>query len=110
MRDHLVDLHGSGCWECGETIGPGWTIWSGWEPRDVESLYLRDHGPPEPGPIVLHVDHIRPLWSLTDEERRELRWWLPFNLQLLCAACHAAKTAREARERAQVRRGERRAG
>jgi hypothetical protein len=47
----------------------------------------------------LEVEHIRPLWSLTADERLELKWWLPFNLQLLCRACHRAKTAREARER-----------
>lgn len=48
---------------------------------------------------ALELEHIRPLWSLSDEERRDLKWWLPFNLQLLCRECHAAKTAREARER-----------
>jgi hypothetical protein len=47
----------------------------------------------------LELDHIRPLYSLNDEERLQLRWWLPFNLQLLCHWCHAAKSAREARER-----------
>ena len=26
------------------------------------------------------VDHVRPLWSLSPEDRLELRWWLPFNL------------------------------
>lgn len=46
------------------------------------------------------VDHVRPLWSLTDQERTELRWWLPFNLQLLCHDCHKAKTKREAAQRA----------
>ncbi len=47
----------------------------------------------------VELEHIRPLWSLTPDERRELRWWLPFNQQLLCAPCHKAKSAREARER-----------
>lgn len=56
---------------------------------------------PEPG---TQVDHVRPLWSLSGAERVELRWWLPFNLQLLCRPCHAAKTAREAAERARLRR------
>lgn len=58
----------------------------------------------EPG---WEVDHVRPLWSLTDEERLELRWWLPFNLQLIGSRCHKAKTAREAALRAAWRQGER---
>ena len=55
----------------------------------------------EPGSFI---DHVRPLWSLGAIERGELRWWLPSNLQLLGPACHRAKTAREARERAALRR------
>lgn len=52
---------------------------------------------------ALELEHIRPLWSLTAEERLELRWWLPFNQQLLCRDCHRQKTAHEARERARKR-------
>lgn len=51
----------------------------------------------------LDVDHRRPLWSLTPAERGELRWWLPFNLWLLCDECHKAKTKWEAAARAQGR-------
>lgn len=50
------------------------------------------------------VDHIRPLYSLTPDERRELKWWLPFNMQLLCRVCHREKSRREAAERAAHRR------
>lgn len=75
MLRHLVGLHGWRCWHCGE-----------------ESL-------------ALDVDHVRPLWSLSEEERGEPRWWLPFNVQLLCPSCHRAKTAREARWRAMARAG-----
>jgi len=53
---------------------------------------------------MLYVDHVKPLWSLTAEERKELRWWLPGNLQLLCGPCHAVKTRREAGDRAARRR------
>lgn len=70
----LVDVHGWRCWCCGR-----------------------------PSP-VLEVDHVRPLWSLDEHERGELRWWLPFNLQLLDPACHRAKTRAEAAERAALRR------
>ncbi len=65
----LIKMHGRRCWSCGHVGG------------------------------FLELEHIRPLWSLTEAERREYRWWLPFNLQLLCTPCHRAKTAREARER-----------
>lgn len=63
-----------------------------------------EHGPPQPRRVSLHVDHVRPLWSLTDAERADLRWWLPFNLQVLCRACHNDKTAAEAAQRAEQRR------
>jgi hypothetical protein len=58
------------------------------------------------GPGPLELEHVRPLWSLTDAERQQLRWWLPYNLQLLCTGCHAAKTASEAAWRAALKRGE----
>lgn len=66
----LVTLHGPRCWGCGAP----------------------SHR--------LEVDHVRPLWALDDLERLELRWWLPFNLQLLCPPCHRAKTGFEAGMRA----------
>ena len=52
----------------------------------------------------IQVDHVRPLWSLTAEERTDLKWWGPQNLQILCTPCHAAKTRKEAAERARSRR------
>lgn len=56
------------------------------------------------GPGPLELEHVRPLWSLTPAERKQLRWWLPYNLQLLCVPCHKAKSKREAGERAALRR------
>lgn len=73
---HLTQLHGRWCQACGQSAA------------------------------YLEVDHWRPLWSLTPELRGELRWWLPFNLRLLCARCHRSKTRYEAALRALVRRGE----
>lgn len=97
---HLVELHGQVCWGCGARE------W--YPPRDyvVRKQWSMRHfiGPIGPRPVKLEVEHRRPLWSLTPEERRELRWWLPFNLQLLCVSCHRAKTKREAGERAAGRR------
>ena len=58
------------------------------------------------GPGPLELEHVRPLWSLTDHERQQLRWWLPYNLQLLCTGCHGTKTAHEAGLRAALKRGE----
>lgn len=84
-HDHLVAIHGPRCWRCGLTEQPA--RWDLLKP-----------------PTVLEVEHIRPLWSLNDEERLQLRWWLPFNLQLLCHGCHATKTGQESAMRALWRR------
>lgn len=49
------------------------------------------------------LDHIRPLWKskgLPDEER--LAFFELDNMQTLCPSCHAAKTRREASERAKL--------
>jgi hypothetical protein len=54
----------------------------------------------------LELEHTRPLWSLTDQERTQLRWWLPFNLTLMCEDCHRDKTRAETSLRAAIRRGE----
>lgn len=88
----LVAEFGRRCWRCDAQVEPG-RPW-GFGPE----------GPPLPRPVELFVDHVRPLWSLTEAERGELRWWLPFNLQLLCGPCHGAKTSAEAGERAALRR------
>lgn len=122
---HLADLHGWRCWACDATWQPGtldnplgyvlrsWE-WDGLAPDLHAPRVGRAHagpychrpllGPPEPRQVVLEVEHVRPLWSLTEEERTRLRWWLPFNLQLLCEACHRAKSRREAAARAAFRR------
>ena len=83
QRLHLVGLHGPACWACGASTAEQ-------ETREVE--------------VRLAVDHRRPLWLLTATEATELRWWLPFNLQLLCEPCHRDKTRREAALRARIRR------
>lgn len=80
----LFDLHGHTCWSCGQ---PGYP------------------DPKVPWGAVLEMDHRRPLWSLTPEERTELKWWLPFNLWLICRACHRTKTRAEAADRAAGVRG-----
>lgn len=92
---HMVAVHGHNCWGCGADEGPE----------------RRHHWSANPGELTgrmvmvrLEVEHVRPLWSLTDHERTQLRWWLPYNLQLLCTTCHKAKTATEAAERAELRR------
>lgn len=52
------------------------------------------------------ADHIRPLWSAPADMALADRdvWFGLENLQTLCRACHKAKSAREAKERASVRR------
>lgn len=86
----LLELHGSTCWACGTSHREA-------EDWDGEQRLL---------PVRLELEHVRPLWSLTDDERQQLRWWLPYNLQLLCEPCHRAKTSHEAGVRAAWRRGE----
>lgn len=77
---HIAKIDGSACAVCG--------------------------GADEPLGYQVELDHRRPLWSLSEAERNELRWWLPFNLWLLGPRCHRAKTRREAAARAVVRRAE----
>lgn len=54
------------------------------------------------------VDHRKPLWKVRHLPAMIRRaFYGPINLWLLCTACHAAKTKREAGERAALRAGER---
>lgn len=50
------------------------------------------------------IDHIVPLWSVDRKAEGALRFWGPVNLQVLCVPCHKAKSAREAAERAAIKR------
>ena len=57
---------------------------------------------PPDGPGV-EFDHIIPLWTATDDERRaELE--LDANLQALCPGCHQKKTSAEAGPRGKAKR------
>lgn len=86
----LVRAHGDRCWACRKTRAE----------RIAEQHARVEAGlQPYARPTALELEHVRPLWSLMPAERLELKWWLPFNLQLLCRECHLAKSAREARER-----------
>jgi hypothetical protein len=54
---------------------------------------------------ALELDHATPLWSVAHlEPERRRPFFGPDNLRLLCPACHRAKTAREASQRAALRR------
>lgn len=50
------------------------------------------------------ADHIVPLWSVDRGQPNAIRFWQLGNIQTLCRDCHAAKTAKEAGDRAQSRR------
>ena len=59
-------------------------------------------------PGLGEVDHKIPLWKvqdLPDEERR--KYFGPENIWALCLRCHQAKTAKEAAERARLRKSRR---
>lgn len=133
-RRHLLQVFGHRCWSCDADWRLGLTddhdqfgsVWGGrplgsirgpsggWRDRQpapegwIHPTYCEWPGPvlgpPSPLRVELEVEHVRPLWSLDEVERLELRWWLPFNLQLLCVPCHRAKTKREAGARAAYRR------
>lgn len=115
---HLVKRDGKACSQCGSSperwIGQLVFICGGlvdeyWSRDDMRrygcygerfgqaTMIQRTH--------ALHIDHTVPLWSvahLPDEERRP--YFGPTNLNLRCSPCHKTKTAREAAERAALRR------
>lgn len=117
----LLELLGHRCWRCGDSVQPGVlsrydrlgyvsgpAAGQGWSvtgaDRSATWCNRPEYGPPAPRAVTLELEHIRPLWSLNEAERLELRWWLPYNLQLLCVPCHRAKTRTEAAQRATYRR------
>lgn len=108
QREFVIDRDGPRCWDCG--VEP-----FGWK-RDayVTTVYvgsrLWPRGEPLPRYVgvqwvsTLELDHETPLWSvahLPDDERSA--YFGPVNLRMRCPPCHAAKTRREARERAAVK-------
>jgi 5-methylcytosine-specific restriction endonuclease McrA len=51
-----------------------------------------------------HADHVLPLWKVDRTVPEAFWFWTMANLQTLCLKCHAAKTKREAGERAALKR------
>lgn len=121
QRDFLLRRDGPRCWDCdvlaGRWIERGesdpdklrtWGAqWVRWYPEAVfvapfcHLAWQTD----------LEVDHEIPLWSvahLPDDERAA--YFGPVNLRARCPRCHAAKTKREAAERAAVKAGAPRCG
>lgn len=111
--EFLKERDGPKCWDCDEAPEK-WV-------RDpyVSTIWVADWpaGVPRPSYIgirralALELEHETPLWKTThlpDDERR--RFFGPENLRLRCAPCHAAKTKREAADRASVKRIEARRG
>lgn len=101
FRDALIERDGRGCAVCGEAP-------HSWEPRKPPRLiYYHKAGPAcdVEWRLMLDVDHIVPLWKvadLPDDQRRE--YFKIGNLQLLCGHCHKRKSAKEAAERAHLKR------
>lgn len=128
--DHLCETHGEKCADCGALAPKIWRNlglcnYGGWYPpmpwvgerriayfeaRQRFHMHCRAWFPHWGEATMvervsaLQVDHIIPLWSLRGVAER---WHFgPRNLQLLCTACHKAKTKREAAERAALRKFE----
>ena len=93
--------------ECIETAGP---ILMGGQTFARRRLIKRDGRicadcqDPECGNGDLEVDHIVPLWSVDRTRDDAWKFWLLGNLQLLGRACHKAKSAIEAKQRAKEKR------
>jgi hypothetical protein len=80
-KRHVCVRDGASCRNCGEVFEGS----------------LVPGGPVYPQPHALELDHIVPLEKGGGEN--------PGNLQLLCARCHAAKSAAETTQRARLRKG-----
>jgi len=83
-------------WVCPETGEP-----LRYKPEGVDTWYQRP----------MELDHTTPLWKVRHEWDKHpwpdcLRFWGLGNLQALSSPGHAMKTRREARERAELRRGD----
>ena len=113
QRAFLLRRDGLGCCDCGATEGRWlcwWTMRGEWRRHeDHERQYPRDVWVGDADVISwstsLQLEHDVPLWKvahLPDDERAT--YFGPENLRLRCAACHAAKTRREAAERAATKR------
>lgn len=94
---------------CAECRIDATTLWCGW--RRAGSCYFVGDDDCPGGPAIMiepartwEADHVVPLWSIDRSAPDIVRFWTVDNLQTLCVPCHAAKTAREARERSHRRR------
>lgn len=109
--DNLAKRDGERCAVCGERP-MSWEPTCGTQGQSLTTVEWHSAGRPYPVYCevryrpMLDVDHVVPLWKvahLPDQERRP--YFLPGNLQLICRdLCHKEKSAREAAERAQLRR------
>ena len=109
QRAFLVERDGEHCWDCGAEP-------MRWLNQGEVTVIIEWNRLPEIGGnytrvelvSALEVEHSTPLWAvahLPDDERRP--YFGPMNLRLRCPSCHAVKSAKEARDRAHVKRLER---
>lgn len=111
----LVERDGPRCRDCGAEEGAvtrfekSKSYWAavGME-RGNPNLYRAVQNglatPVRPVHCRLEVDHEFPLWLVDREAPDARRYWGLDNLALRCVDCHKAKTAREAGERAKIKR------
>ena len=97
-RDHGI------CAGCGVDTA---TLWAGWTHGPKLLIWLgvgagvAEYQKIEPR-TRWELDHRTPLWRVDRAAFGAFWYWTLDNLQTLCSACHAEKTRREARERAQA--------
>lgn len=110
FRDDLAERDGLRCHDCGDP-DMSWEPEFGTRKSPIELVdWNRDpekvtrHIPVEYR-TMLEVDHIIPLWKVAELPDQQRRWYFTLaNLQLRCRDCHKKKSAREAAERAHLKR------
>ncbi len=100
------------CADCGENTIQAWS--EDWLHEILAEIDLIHERPqdgfalPNLGPWEL--DHEYPLWLVDRQQADALKYWSINNLATRCCICHKAKTAREAQNRAKVKRHQIRRG
>ena len=80
--------------------------WASWEDvlADIREIGPSSLPPALPGLGAWDTEHEIPLWLVDRDASDALKFWLMGNLKTACHRCHSEKTAREAGQRAKIKR------